>query len=100
MARNNKGGKKGRQERKQKADSRQAFREHGCQNGDCKAIATIFIQKQNGFVRLCPAHARQHGYCQTCCKKKGAEMLEEGTCPACWAKMRLGVNQGQEVVVA
>lgn len=99
MARNNKGGKRGKQERKAKADSRQAFREHGCQEVGCKAIATVFLQTRTSVVRLCPDHARKRGYCQSCCKKRTS--LEEGICAGCWAKMRLGLaHQEQEQATA
>lgn len=91
----NKGGKKGKQDRKQKADARQTFRDQGCQEVGCEAIATVFLQTRTSVVRLCPTHARKRGYCNTCFKKKGVEVLEEGTCPGCWAKMRLGLVQEQ-----
>jgi hypothetical protein len=87
----NKGGKKGKQERKAKADSRQMLREHGCQEVGCKAIATVFLQTRTRTIKLCPEHARKRGHCQTCFKKR--DSLEEGICAGCWAKMRLGLSR-------
>lgn len=90
----NRGGKKGKHERKARADERQALRERGCQQAGCKSLETVIFYHQDVYpVRLCQEHGVKRGYCVTCHRKRAT--LENGTCAACWMEIRLGIAQEQ-----